>query len=86
MRYYARSTTKPPFNTEVDAKNWYACHSVIERYSKQDKYLLISVYGGYDTLADNVHEVAKTNNIDQTDIWDMIKEFERKIAKKRGLI
>lgn len=86
MRFYARNTNKPRFNTEVDKNNWYACQKAIERYSEQDKDILVRVYGAYDTLADNVYEVAKTNNIDQDIIWDMLKDFERNVAKKRGLI
>lgn len=86
MRYYSRNTNKPQFNTEVDKNNWYACHRAIERYSKEDKYILVCVYGAYDTLADNVYEIAKANQIDQTVIWDLIKDFERTVAKKRGLL
>lgn len=86
MRFYSRNTDKPRFNTEVDKNNWYACQRAIERYSEQDKDILIRVYAAYDTIADNVYEVAKTDHIDQNIIWDMIKDFERSIAKKRGLI
>ena len=86
MRYYSRNTNKPRFNTEVDKNNWYACHKAIERYSDRDKDILIRVYSMYDTLADNVYEVAKTYHIDQNIIWDMLKDFEHSIAKKRGLI
>lgn len=86
MRFYSRNINKPRFNTEVDKDNWYACHKAIERYSDRDRDILIRVYGMYDTLADNVYEVAKLYCIDQNIIWDMIKDFERNVAKKRGLI
>jgi hypothetical protein len=86
MRFYARNTDKPRFKTEVDEDNWYACHRAIERYSDRDRGILIRVYGMYDTIADNVYEVAKLYNLDQNIIWDLIKDFERSIAKKRGLI
>ena len=86
MRFYSRNINKPRFNTEVDKDNWYACHKAIERYSDRDRDILIRVYGMYDTLADNVYEVAKLYSIDQNIIWDMIKDFERNVAKKRGLI
>ena len=86
MRFYARNTEKPRFNTEVDKSNWFACHRALERYSEQDRDTLIRVYGAYDTLADNVYEVAKANQIDQNIIWDLIKDFERNVARKRGLI
>jgi hypothetical protein len=86
MRFYARNLIKPRFNTEVDKNNWYACDKAIERYSDRDRNLLLLVYGMHDTLADNVYEVAKTYNIDQNIIWDLIKDFERVVAKKRGLL
>lgn len=86
MRYYSRNTNKPRFNSEVDKNNWYACHRAIEPYSDRDKDILIRVYGLYDTLADNVYEVAKAYSIDQNIIWDMIKDFEHSVARKRGLI
>jgi hypothetical protein len=86
MRFYAKNATKPRFNTEVDKNNWYACHRAIERYSDSEKDILLRVYGMRDTLADNVYEVAKLYNTNQNIIWDMIKDFERSIAKKRGLL
>ena len=86
MRFYSRNTIKPRFNTEVDKNNWYACNRAIERYSDEEKNILLRVYGLYDTIADNVYEVAKADNIDQNIIWDMVKEFERSVAKKRGLL
>ena len=86
MRYYSRNTDKPRFNTEVDKNNWYACHRAIEHYSERDKDILIFVYGMHDTLEDNVYEMAKQFKINQNIIWDMLKEFEHSVAKKRGLI
>ena len=35
---------------------------------------------------DHVAELAKKHNINQSIIWDMMKEFERKVAKRRGLM
>jgi hypothetical protein len=48
--------------------------------------MLIAVYSGYDTLADNVYETAKKYEVNQAIIWDMMKDVEHKIAKRRGLI
>lgn len=86
MRFYARNTNKPHFNTEVDKNNWYSCHRAIEHYSDENKNILLLVYGMRDTLSDNVYEVSKTYCIDQNIIWDMLKDFEHSVAKKRGLI
>ena len=55
-------------------------------YSNRDIDILVNVYGSYDTLADNVYEASKKYDINQNIIWDMMKDFERKIAKRRGLL
>ena len=86
LRFYARNTTKPRFNTEVDKNNWYACHKAIEKYSDRDIDIIRRIYGMRDTLADNVYEASQIYLIDQNDIWDMLKELEHTVAKKRGLI
>lgn len=86
MRFYARNTEKPRFNTEVDKNNWYACHRALDNYSEQDRITLVQIYGMRDTIADNVFWVAKAYDLDQRVIWDMIKEFERSVARKRGLL
>ena len=86
MRFYARNPVGIHFKTNVDRANWCACQIAIEDYSDRDKDILIRVYSGYDTLADNVYEVAKLYDIDQNIIWELLKEFERALAKKRGLI
>ena len=86
MRFYSRNVTISYFKSEVDKLNWLACQKAINVFSERDKEILISVYQGFDTLPDNVYEVAKKYDIDQTEIWDMIKDLERKIAKRRKLI
>ena len=86
LRFYTRNLSQPRFKSDVDKNNWFACKSVIEKYSDQDRILLIAIYGGHDTLADNVYETAKTYGGSQGVLWDMMKEIERKIAKKRGLL
>lgn len=86
MRFYARNTEKPRFNTKVDENNWYACHRAIDPYSERDKGIIIRVYSMYDTIADNVYEVSNLLHIDQDIIWDLLKDFERAVAKKRGLL
>lgn len=86
MRFYARNLEISHFKSDVDKMNWTSCCEIIQTYSNKDRDILIKVYGGFDTLADNVYLVAETNDIDQHYIWDMMKEFERKIAERRKLI
>lgn len=87
MRFYSRNKDNPPaFKSDVDKQNWIACSKAIKGYSDRDTDILVAVYGGYDTLPDNVYEMANKYHINQNVIWDMMKEFERKAAKKRLLI
>ena len=86
LRYYSRNITQPRFKKGVDKENWIACHDVISNYSDRDKDILVYVYGSYDTLTDNVYVMSKKHRIHQNVIWDMMKEFEREIAEKRGLL
>lgn len=86
MRFYSRNQHIARFKSEADGMNWVACSKAIQGYSDRDKDILVSVYGGYDTLPDNVYEMANKYHINQNIIWDMMKDFERKVAKKRSLI
>lgn len=86
LRFYTRNLSQPHFRSEVDKNNWFACASSFKNYSDRDRDILVAVYGGYDTLADTVYETAKKHSINQSIVWDLMKEVERKIAKRRGLI
>lgn len=86
LRFYTRNVTRPSFKSEVDKTNWYACLNVVKDYSDRDSDIIALVYGSHDTLSDNVYETAKKYSINQAIIWDMMKDLERKIARKRGLI
>lgn len=86
LRFYTRNLQLSRFKTEVDRNNWNACAVVFKEYSDRDRDIIVLVYGNFDTLSDNVYETAKKYNINQGIIWDMMKDVERKIAKKRGLL
>jgi hypothetical protein len=87
LRFYTRNLEKPPFfKSDADKDNWLSCAAVLKDYADKDREVLITVYSGYDTLADNVYEIAKKLGINQAIIWDMMKDVERKIAKRRGLM
>lgn len=85
LRFYSRYLSRPVFKNQVDKMNWYACHKVIETYSRRDKDILTYVYGSFDEIGDNVYQIANKHRINQNIIWDMMKEFERKVAIERGL-
>lgn len=86
LRFYSRNLQKPIFKTTTDRENWVSCDNIVREYSLRDRDILVSVYGGFDTLPDNVYECAKKHRINQNIIWDMMKDVERKIAQERGLL
>ena len=87
LRFYSRNCTeKPFFKSEVDKSNWMSCDSVFSHYPPEAKKVLISVYAGFDTLPDEVYNASKKYHVDQNWIWDSMKELEKKIAKRRGLL
>ena len=86
LRFYTRNLHRTSFKSEADRTNWVACADVIRDYSMRDRDIIVTVYGEYDTLSDNVYETAKKYGIHQNIIWDMMKDVERKIAKQRGLM
>ena len=86
LRFYTRHNNQPIFNTEADKNNWMSCHSVLKKCSDKDAEILKSVYSGYDTLADEVFSASKKYKVDQDIIWDCMKDVERRIALRRGLL
>lgn len=87
LRFYSRNIDKPSkFKSDVDKANWLSCHGAIKNHPQKEQNILISVYSGYDTLPDEVYNTSKKHNIDQSIIWDMMKDVEHKIARNRGLI
>ncbi len=85
MRFYSRHLNRTSFKNKVDKDNWFACHNVLNAYSHRDKDILAYVYGERDTLSDNVYAMANKHQIYQNIIWDMMREFEEKVAIERGL-
>ena len=86
LRFYSRNLELRQFKSDIDKDNWLSCENVLKSYSERDRDIIVSVYGNFDTLADNVYEVAKKYSINQAIIWDMLKDVERKVAKRRRLL
>ena len=86
LRFYTRNLSLTDFKSEVDRRNWYTCHDVLKQYSSRDTAILIYVYSSFDTLPDNVYNISIAHNIHQNIVWDMMKELERKLAIRRGLL
>ena len=86
MRFYSRYLHIKSFRSETDRLNWQACHRAIQEYSPIDKDILVCVYGECDTLGDNVYNVSRRYGVHQDVVWEMMREFERKVAVERRLL
>ena len=87
MRFYTRTANiKPTFKTEVDRINWHTCEEVMKGYPEVERESFFAIYSGFDTLTNEVFEVAQVRSVKASVVWDAMKEFERKVAKRRGLI
>ena len=85
IRFYSRYLHIKEFKNETDKANWSACHRAIQGYFPNEKDILVCVYGERDTLGDNVYEVSKRYGVPQDVVWEMMRQFERKVAVERGL-
>lgn len=86
LRYYCRNLNPGEFKNLVDKANWTACERVLKEYSERDVQIIIMVYSERDTLADNVYKASSVFKLNQSIIWDMLKDVDYKIAKRRGLV
>lgn len=91
MRFYARNRLasipqEPKFRCDADKKNWAACEAAMKELSEQDKELALKIYSYSDTLADNVYQIAREQNVNQNHLWDLVNTVEKRFAKRRGLI
>lgn len=85
MRSYARAVDRERCVNKIDKVNWGACQNILKSYSERDQEILLYVYGAFDTMADNVYAMSTKHHINQNIIWDMMREFELKLAIERGL-
>ena len=86
LRFYTRNLHETRFKSDVDKQNWIACDKAFKNLSDRDRDIMALVYGSFDTLPDNVYETAKKYSMNQNIIWDAMKDLERDIAWKRGLV
>lgn len=87
LRFYTRNVHPvPAFKSEADKNNWHSCAITLKGCSDLQRNIIVDVYSGRDTLADNVYTASVKYNIHQSVIWDLMKVVERKVAKRRGLL
>lgn len=85
LRFYARYDN-PDLSREIDRLNWSACDRAIKAFDNDDKNMLLAIYRGADTVADNIYNLSKTTEIAQNYIWKLTAILEYRIAQERGLV
>ena len=85
MRFYSRHLN-PKFKSEADKNNWIACQCALSGFSDSDRETLLTIYRGRDTIPDNVYQISKEKGIKQDNLWKLVNDLERKVAKRRGLL
>lgn len=91
LRHYALTQEDAPgclprFRNAEERDNWAACHSVLKDYSDRDANIIMQLYLPGDTIADKIYEMSKSMRLPQNIFWNLMRDTERKIAQKRGLV
>ena len=91
LRHYAIAQDEAPgflprFKSEEERENWSACHEVLKDYSTKDVDIIVHLYLPGDTMPDKIYWMAKRMRVPQNTLWNLIRDTERKIAQKRGLL
>lgn len=86
IKFYMKYPDMTVFKTDADKQNWKACRDVISKLNESEQFAMRSLYQNGDTLADNIYQFCKNQNIPQDSVWDLVRKVEYKIAKRRGLI
>ena len=91
LKHYAITQSDAPgclprFRSEEERENWSACHNVLKDYSDRDARIIVELYLPGDTMPDKIYLMSKQMRVPQNTLWDLMRDTERKIAQKRGLV
>lgn len=91
MRFFSKSMMNahsdcPKFKTDADKKNWYACQGVVSSFSAEDMHLLMLIYSDSENMPEAISRLSREEHKSENYLWYLVGDFERKFAKRRGLI
>ena len=88
LRFYVRKVYRERMTVEnpVDKKNCLCAAKVLDALPEKDRNVIMDIYEGGDTLADNIYHVSKEMNINQDVLWTLMSKVTKEIAKERGLV
>ncbi|MDR2044883.1 MAG: hypothetical protein LBQ15_11095 [Clostridium sp.] len=85
IRFYTRYP-HPIFRGKTDREDWAAARNALDDFTEEEKDILVNVYSLRDTLTDNVSHISEILRLDQRHVWKLMADYERAVAKRRGLI
>lgn len=66
-------------------QNVLVCGAILDRLPEGEREIVTEVYKG-KALPEQINEIAECRGIRPQNIWAIVKNFERDIAKERGLL
>ena len=85
MRFYIRYK-KPDFKSDTDQANWYTCEEALREFPPDEQEMITFVYESDLKIKESIVCLAKMKKIKQNRLWNIIANFEKRVAKIRGLI
>lgn len=61
------------------------CRVVVDKLPEAEKTIILQVYSD-KILSNSINSVAEQNGLRSQNVWMIVKNFEREVAKERGLI
>lgn len=85
LRFYSRYQTEPQFRTDIDEMNWRSAETVVTALPQEQKEIVIAIYGCKDTIADTIFNLAKEREMEQEELWGLVRKVEQDVATERKL-
>ncbi|GHV47022.1 hypothetical protein FACS189499_03670 [Clostridia bacterium] len=77
----------PCFRSDADKKNWFACDNALKNVKAETRDIILDVYlERRENFSESVSHVAKLEKMNVNSLWKIVEDFERIVAKKRGLL
>lgn len=95
-RYYARCVcghVTPDFASDAERGNYMACDAAIRTFNERESRIILAVYSNMlpgsvlvPTITTTVKRIAAQYQSTPEAVWKLLSTFERRAAKKRGLL
>ena len=88
LRFYVRRIDGDTlFRSEPDKLNYIAADRVMKKLDSRKREMIRYVYLQYSSnVLQNVRYISRTRGYDEKELWLLISDVTKKIAKERGLI